>query len=97
MINKIKKIIEDLNKKGIPVPVFRDNVSGKPSITYTLFYITGFICILSLIGKFVSKVTTVDFDSAKELVIVFGSLYLGRKVIGGNTTSEKTEEGKNEK
>ena len=89
----IKKFFDNMNAKGIAVPLLRDSVTGKPSVTFSMFYICSIISILGLLGKFANLFNTVDLESAKELVIVFGSIYCGRSIIRGNLTSEKTDGG----
>lgn len=96
VIEKLKEQVQKMNSLGIPVPLFRDSLTGKPSITFTFFYFSSVIAILGVLGRVAKLVSSVDSDAAKELVIVFGCFYLGRAITRGNTTSEPTKEEKNE-
>lgn len=78
MIENLKSLIRKWNETGYPNFVLQDKMTGKPSITYTLFYINGIIAVGGLLGRFANLVAGVDADAAKELLIVTGGLYLGR-------------------
>lgn len=94
MIDKIKEFVLRLNEIGIPVPIIRDGVTGKPSLTFTLCYINGIIALGGLIGKITKLTDGVDLDSAKEMLIVTGSLYLGRTLTRGLSDKPQKEENK---
>src|SRR6266487_3486677 len=90
-MDKIKGFFKKLNESGLPVPIFRDGVTGKPSITFTLFYLNGIIAIGGLLGRFSKLVSNVDVDAAKELLLVTGGIYLGRQVSKMIDSSGKKE------
>lgn len=79
-----KEFCEYCNRKGIPLPIFRDK--GKPSVTFTLVAVSAFVVFVGLLNSFAQLVKGVDMQSA--LYWHFGSLaaYLGRR-IGGDGKS----------
>ena len=73
---KIKEFIDKLNENGIPLPILRDQLTGQPSITYTLVLVSSVLCVLGLID---ATKHLVDYDRAFSLLQwCFGS-YLIRK------------------
>ena len=45
----MRKIIKNMNDKGIPLPVFHDPASKKPSITIMFSYVTFIVSVVSVI------------------------------------------------
>lgn len=93
-LDKVKELLKKWNDSGYPSFVMEDKVTGLPSLTYTIFYINALIALGGLLGRFASVVKGVDADAAKELLIVSGSLYLGRaltKALTGNNAAPTTE------
>ena len=87
-----------MNDKGIPVPLFRDPDKDGPSITFTFYYATGWLAILSLIGKFSKVLGEIDISGAIYLFLSAAGLYLGRKVVGDSKNveiSKKEDESQN--
>jgi hypothetical protein len=85
----LRKIIKELQEKGLPLIILRDNVTGKPSITYSFFVISGVLVILGLIGKFAKVSGGIDMDNALSFFYGCGALYVGRKMTGKNNDSTK--------
>jgi len=81
-MDKIKQFFNDMNQKGIPVPMARDPKSGQGSITATMFIMTHVACILLLLGKVTNVVGNVDYSQLLWLYGLTGSFYLGRKISG---------------
>jgi hypothetical protein len=93
LIEKIKGFIKALNEKGIPTPIFRDMVSGKPSITYTMMLVTFVLTILSSF-KLGEEQLGLKFDQCLQLLSYVGIGYIGRKYQKGDVTIETKEEKK---
>jgi hypothetical protein len=80
IVDKVKSITMKMNEKGIPVPLLRDPDKNGPSITFTFYYLTGWLAILSLIGKFSRILGEIDVSGATYLFLSAAGLYLGRKM-----------------
>ena len=89
-LEKIKELLSKYVKNGVPNLVMRDEVTGLPSLTYTLFYLNGLIALGGVVGRFASLVKGVDADAAKELLMVTGTLYVGRAFSKAITKEKKT-------
>ena len=83
-MNRIKKLQQGLinwcTKKGIPVPVFRDPVSQKPSASFTLLVVSSGLVIFGLLNKVAKLVDGVDIDNALQFFYACAGLYFGRKL-----------------
>lgn len=90
-MKELKKVFEEMNKKGIPLPMIR--VDGKPSITATFAFISFNTALLGQLGKVTNILGGVDLDAANYLF--FGCLfaYLGRRITAekGKIESDKSE------
>jgi hypothetical protein len=86
VVEQLKKLLKDLQEKGLPIVVLRDNLTGKPSITYSFFVISGILVILGLIGKFAKVSGGIDMDNALNFFYGCGAMYIGRKIT--NKSSE---------
>jgi len=91
LINKIKGVIKSLNDKGIPTPIMRDMVSGKPSITYTML-VVAFALVTASSFKLGAETLGLNFNNCLELLSYVGIGYIGRKYQKGDTTIQ-TEKG----
>jgi hypothetical protein len=90
MIAKLKSIIKQLQDKGLPIIILRDNLTGKPSITYSFFVLSGLMVVLGLIGKFAKLSGGIDMDNALLFYYASSATYLGRKIT--NTNKDSTTE-----
>lgn len=80
MVDQIKELIKRLQAKGLPIIILRDNLTGKPSITFSFFVISGLLVILGLIGKFAKVSGGIDMDNALNFFYGCGAMYIGRKI-----------------
>jgi hypothetical protein len=79
MFEKLKQIFLQSNSEGIPLPLLRDNKTGKGSYTLTMFWMSFNISILLLAGKVTKLVGDVDYNNVLWLLGITGGMYLGRK------------------
>mgnify|MGYP003350869484 CR=1 FL=1 len=79
MFERIKQVILSANEVGIPIPLLRDNNTGKGSYTLTMFWISFNLAILLLAGKVTKVIGDVDYSNVLWLLGITGGLYLGRK------------------
>ena len=88
MLDKIKEIIKTWNSLGINIPMARDPVSGKGSVTASLVVLSSACLIISLVT------TKVSNEGAFEFFIASATLYLGRRYQSKKSTvgDSKTEE-----
>jgi hypothetical protein len=84
VITNLKKLLKELQDKGLPIVILRDSVTGKPSITYSFFVISGILVVLGLIGKFAKVSGGIDMSNALNFFYGCGALYLGRKMTNKN-------------
>jgi hypothetical protein len=95
LIEKIKSAIKALNEKGIPTPIMRDMISGKPSITYTMLLVSFVLTILASFNLGENQLG-LKFDQCLQLLSYVGIGYIGRKYQKGDLTVETEEKNNNE-
>lgn len=91
MIN-IRSFIDQMNSKGIPVPMVRYN--GKASMSMTLVWISTTIVIFGLLNRFGNWFKGVDITNALQFAGMCYAYAFGR---GFQTKSGNIEENKNDK
>lgn len=79
-MEKLKLLIEKLQKEGVPLIFIKDPVHKTPSVSLTLLIVSFTLTVFSLINKFAKIVDGVDIDNSLELLIICGSLYFGRSI-----------------
>ncbi len=79
MLEKLSQFASDLNRKGVPIPTFRDPVTGKGSLSATMMIISHMAAIVLLLGKVTKVVGDVDYSNVLWLLGLTSSLYAGRK------------------
>lgn len=79
MKDKIKEMLDKLNKSGFPIPLLKDPKTDKGSLTMTMFWISFNLTILFALGKVSKVVGEVDFWEMLALTGMMGGFYLGRK------------------
>lgn len=80
MIDKIKEFVKKLNENGVPLPMLRDPVNGKSSVSLTMMFIAFNINIAGLIGKLSGFLGEVDLGGANTLFITTAGLYFARRI-----------------
>lgn len=84
-----RKLVNWCTKQGIPVPIFRDPITQKPSASFTLLVTSSGLVIFGLLNKVAKLVDGVDIENALQFFYACAGLYFGRKL-----TSDKKEEEK---
>lgn len=79
MLEKMKKFLDKLNSRGIPLPTIRDPKNGRGSITLTMFWISFNISILTLAGKITNVIGDIDYSNVLWLLGITGGMYMGRR------------------
>lgn len=72
-----KKIVNDANSKGIPLPMIR--VDGKASISATMMFLSFNIWVVSIVGKAAGALGGMDSSACLQMFIACAGLYYGRK------------------
>lgn len=85
-------MVNDLNSKGIPLPMVRDPKSGKGSVALTLVVISSFMVVASLIGKFSRVLEGIDISNALQFFYASSGLYWARKLNSDKKKSSDQEE-----
>ena len=76
----LEKFVNDLNRKGIPLPVARDPATGKGSATFTAFVVSFGAAVILLSGKIRDFIGETDYNNVLWLLgLTFGA-YIGRRV-----------------
>lgn len=96
MFNKLKKLIEYLNEKGIPLPVLR-NPNKTPSVSLTLLFISSVFVILGLLSLTVPELQ-INVWEALAWHVTSAVLYYNRSAKiskdGFELSSSKENDGK---
>lgn len=93
---KWKKFIVDMNEKGVPLPMVREN--GKSSMSATLVFLSFNVWLISIVGKAAGALGGVDSGAALQMFMVCAGLYFGRKLgnkDGKTTVGEMKKDEKN--
>lgn len=77
-LDKLKNLVSQLNEKGIPLPLIRDNGAG--SVSLTLLAVSFAMWSLSVIGKASGLVGGINTSDCFNMVLAMSGLYFGRKV-----------------
>lgn len=77
MLDSWKKFVNDMNERGIPIPLFR--VDGKASLSASLVIASFTIWMVSVIGKAAGALGGMDSSACFQMVIATSGLYWGRK------------------
>jgi hypothetical protein len=99
-MEKLKELFRKMNEAGVPLPMLRDPVTGKASVTLTMMVLSFNTALLGQIGKLTNFLGDVDMTSAMSLFVATSALYLGRKLQNNGkeniVESPNKEEGKSE-
>lgn len=74
------KILDKMNKKGIPLPLLRDPTTGQGSVSLTMMVTSFAICLVTLAGKITKVIGEVEYANCLWLFGICSSLYFGRKM-----------------
>ena len=94
-MDKLKELIAKLKEKGLDLTflMVQDVKTKEPSVTFTLFLINGVLALLSLFDKIkASESLGLNFQNTKDLLMVTGAMYLGRKFMSGDKSISKEGE-----
>jgi hypothetical protein len=75
-----KDFIENMNKKGIPLPMARDPRTGQGSVSLTLVWISSIYVQLALIGRITTALKGVDIQNSLYFFGMCSALYFGRSI-----------------
>lgn len=90
MLNKLKLFLEGLNKKGIPLPLFR--IGGVPTLTGTMTVLSFMTALVGQLGRISNFLGNVDLTQANYLFLICLGAYLGNKKLVGDGKSVTLEE-----
>jgi hypothetical protein len=94
LFEKWKTFVDDMNSKGIPMPMIRDAKTGKGSVSLTLVFLSFNIWIVSIVGKWSGQLGGINPTETLNMFMVCAGLYFGRKMQKdpkGNMTVEGKE------
>lgn len=74
----MKKLLDKLNKDGIPIPMVRDPLTGKGSVSLTLVFLSSIYVQLALLNMFAQMFKGVDIVNALYWHGMSLALYFGR-------------------
>lgn len=78
MKEKWQKIVDYCTKRGIAIPVIRDPVTARPSISLTLVVVSAGVVMFGLFNKVANLVHGIDMESALSFFYSSAALYFGR-------------------
>ncbi len=84
---KLQILIDWLTNKGIPLPLFRDLLTQKPSFSMTLATLSFVMWCLGI----TELIKDMDIDKCENMVLITVGLYLGRKLTNNNKDKTKLE------
>ncbi len=94
LMEKWKEFVNNMNSKGIPVPMIRDPKVGA-SVSLTLMFISFNIWLVSIVGKAAGALGGMDPQQTLNMFMVCAGLYFGRKFQkdekGGSSLEGKDE------
>ena len=74
----VKKLVDESNSRGVPVPLIRDPKTGMGSVSLTLVFLSFNVVLAGLIGKITKFLGDVDMTNSLWLFGICTSLYFGR-------------------
>ncbi len=78
-MDKIVEFFKKVNDNGIPLPLARDNATGKGSVSLTMLWISFNVALFLLLGKVTNLTGTVDYQSVLWFYGITASFFFGRK------------------
>lgn len=77
MLERWKKFVNDMNSKGVPLPMIR--ADGKANISATMMFLSFNIWLVSVVGKAAGALGGMDSSACLQMFIATAGLYYGRK------------------
>lgn len=96
LTDKWKEIVNNMNSKGIPLPLVRDPKTSRGSVSLTLVFLSFNLVVIGLIGKYSKMLEGVDVGQAITLFSISAALYFGRKLSKDSKGNLTVEDGKPE-
>lgn len=93
MREKLIGIINDLKDRGVPLLFVKDPISKLPSVSLTMLVVSFTLTVLLLLNKVAKIFEGVDIDNTLDLLIITSSLYFGRALTRGNTSTNIEKKG----
>jgi hypothetical protein len=90
LIQKWKQFVDDMNDKGVPLPIIR--VDGKASLSATLVWISFNTWMVSVVGKWAGALGGVDSNQCLQMFLACAGLYWGRKLTSNKDGTVSVEE-----
>jgi hypothetical protein len=87
-MDKLKELLNKMNKSGIPVPTIKDPKHGVGSVSLTMVVVSFGVCVLGIIGKVSQFLGDVDMSQGLVLLTISCSLYFGRQMQSNNKTGQ---------
>ena len=76
---KWNEFVDNMNKKGIPIPTIRDPKTGAGSVTLTMVFMSFNVWMVSVVGKAAGALGGMDSSQCLNMFVACAGLYLGRK------------------
>ena len=93
---KIKSLITKLNEQGVPVPMLRDPLKGRPSVSLSMLFISFNVVLIGLIGKWADKLGGIDLTQAIYWFGMCSALYFSRSFSGDGKSQTVSNDEKKE-
>jgi hypothetical protein len=92
MVDTWKKIVSEMNTKGIPVPMARDPKTKEGSVSLSLVAVSALLVVIGIVGKWSGKLGGIDMGYAMQFFWTACSLYWGRKFQSKSTPIDEPSE-----
>jgi hypothetical protein len=79
-MKRIKKLMEKINREGIPLPMLTDPKTGLGSVSLTAFFISFNVYLLGMLTRWAGYLGGIDMNWAQNLLVLTAGLYFGRKL-----------------
>jgi hypothetical protein len=80
LLERWKKFVNDMNSKGVPVPMIRDGKTGMGSVSLTLVFLSFNLWVVSVVGKWSGQFGGISPSETLNMFMVCAGLYFGRKM-----------------
>lgn len=85
----IKEFVKKLQESGVPIVLFSDPATNKPSLSFSLVIVSAALVIFGLVGKFAKLAGGFDIENSLSFFYGCSALYFSRKITSGKTTIDK--------
>lgn len=91
VVKILKQFVNDLNSKGVPIPLLR--YKGRGDLVFTMTVMSFTTALGGQVGKITKILGDVDMTAASALFVICLGAYLGNKKMSSDGKSASSEQG----